>query len=154
MNKKILAVVIGVVIVVGGGAFYGGIKYAQGKQGSGFGNLTAAQRQQFQQAGGANIGGNFRGGAGQGRGGAGGGLTTGEIISKDSQSVTVKVRDGGSKIIFFSDTTEVNKFVQGTSTDLVVGKNISITGTTNSDGSITAQSIQIRPNLPTPTPTP
>jgi hypothetical protein len=134
--KKLVLVVIAAVIVVGGGAFYGGMKYVQGQ----------SPNRQFA----ANIGAGFRNG--QGRGGTnGGGFTSGEIISKDDKSITVKMRDGGSKIVFYSNKTEVSKFVGGTATDLEVGKNASINGTANQDGSIVAQSIQLRP-VPSPSP--
>lgn len=132
-----------VAVVVGSGAFYGGMRYAQGK-------AVSDRQQRFGQVG-ANIGGGFRGGQG-GQGGAGG-FTSGDILSKDSQSITVKMRDGSSKIIFFSDTTEISKFVAGTSVDLAVGKTVTVTGKANSDGSITATSVQLRPNMPSPSPT-
>ncbi len=147
--KKTLLMIAVVAIVVGGGAFYGGMKYAQGgSQRGNFANLTPEQRQQFT----ANAGAGFRSGTGQGRGGMNGGFTAGEIISKDDKSITLKMPDGGSKIIFYSDTTEVSKFTEGGAEDLVVGKNISVNGTANQDGSVTAQSIQIRPLLTSPTP--
>jgi hypothetical protein len=141
MNKLILVVVVVVVIIVGGGAFYGGMKYADAK--------SASQRQQRLGQGGANIGVGFRGGQG---GAVGSGFISGDIISKDNQSITVKMRDGSSKIVFFSDTTEISKFVAGLSTDMVVGKTVTITGKANSDGSVTAISIQMRPNLLNPSP--
>lgn len=144
--KKALLVIAVVAVVVGGGAFYGGMKYAQGQGGRGnFANLTPEQRQQFT----ANAGAGFREGVGQGRGGMNGGFTAGEIISKDDKSITLKMPDGGSKIIFYSDTTEVSKFTEGGAGDLVVGKNISVNGTSNQDGSVTAQTIQIRPVITT-----
>lgn len=130
--SKLITIVIAVAVVVGGGAFYSGMKYAQSK--------SASDRQQrFGQTIGSGQGG-FRGG----QGGTGGGLVSGDIISKDSQSITVKTRDGSSKIVFFSNATEVSKFVAGASVDLAVGKTVTIIGKANSDGSITAQSIQIR----------
>ena len=150
--NKLIAIVIATAVVVGGGAFYGGMKYAQSKVPQGrlsqadfqnLQNFSPEERQQRLQELGANAGG-FRGGQ---RGGNAGGFTTGEIISKDDKSVTVKLRDGGSKIVFLSDSTEITKSAAGTLSDLEVGKNISVNGTANSDGSITAQSIQLRPNL-------
>ena len=77
----------------------------------------------------------------------------GEVIAKDATSITVKMRDGSSKIVFYSETTEFSKFVSGVSTDLGVGKMVMIGGKTNSDGSITAQTIQIRPS-PSPSVSP
>jgi len=117
----------------GGGSAFGG----QNLQ-----NLSPEERQQRLQELGGNVG-----GARLRQGFGGQGLATGEIISKDDKSVTVKLRDGGSKIVFLSGSIEVTKSVSGTLVDLEVGKNISVNGTANSDGSITAQSIQLRPNL-------
>jgi hypothetical protein len=154
MMKKILPIIIAVV-VIGGGAFYGGMKYGQSNPstnsgqnaGTGFANLSAEERQaRIQQMGGIAANG------GQKRMQTGGGFVNGEIIAKDDKSITVKLPDGslpagqaGSKIIFYSDSTEIGKFVSGIIGDLEIGKTISVNGTTNSDGSITAQSIQIRP---------
>lgn len=143
--KKIALIIIAVA-VAGGGSFYGGMKYAQGKGLRGFGNMTAEERQQrFGQIG--DIAPN--GQRGQGMGGV-----SGEIIAKDANSITVKLRDSGSKIVLFSDATEISKFVSGTSGDLAVGKTVMVTGKTNDDGSVTAQSIQLRPVIPTPSATP
>ena len=136
MNKTISIAAI-IVVLVGAGSFYGGMKYAQ--------NQAATSRQQFTQQ--------FRGGSG-GAGGAGvqragiggaGGFVTGDIISKDDKSITVKLNDGGSKIVFFSDSTNIGTIAKGQSSDLVVGKQVSINGSANSDGSVTAQMIQLRP---------
>jgi len=122
----ILAVVV--LLVVGGGAFYGGTYYDRSlnKNSSANGNLQGLR--------GTRTGVN------------GGNFISGSIISADSDSITLQIpNNGGSKIVFYSATTQISKFVPGTSADLAGGTNVSVTGTTNSDGSITAQSIQIRP---------
>lgn len=141
MTKKVLVTGAVIVILVGGGSFYGGMKYAQSKipQRSAQGNFGNLQR-----SGTANMGGL--------RGSGSGGFTAGEIIAKDSGSITVKLNDGGSKIVFYSNTTEVDKFAKGTAGDLQIGESVTISGQANQDGSITAQSVQIRPNMPSPSP--
>lgn len=145
--KKLLPIFIVAILLVGGGGFYGGMQYQKSKGSAAdfqdFRNLSLEERQQrFQQMG--VPGGISNGGAGGNR--AGGGFATGEIISKDDKSITVKLRDGGSRIIFYSDSTEISKFVSGTQSDLEVGKTITVNGKTNQDGSITAQTIQFRPS--------
>jgi len=134
--KKLLPVII-IVLVVGIGLFFVGMKYGQSK--TRFGNLSAEQRERFQQMGSPAAG---------RMAGNNGGSSSGEIISQDDKSITLKLRDGGSKIIFYSDTTEIGKFVDGAVSDLKAGETVMVTGTANSDGSITAQSIQIRPEMP------
>ncbi|MFH1226199.1 MAG: hypothetical protein V1684_02870 [bacterium] len=142
MKKQIITMIV-IVIVIGAGAFYGGMQYGKSKTSANgpadFGNLTPEQRQaRVQQFGGAN-GDRNRNGSG---------FTSGEIIAKDDKSITVKLPDGGSKIIFLADKTEISKFASGALSDLEIGKNVSINGTANSDGSITAQTIQLRPAMP------
>ncbi len=149
--KKILPIIIAL-IIIGAGAFYGGMKYAQstrqnfakqnfGELDQNFQNLSPEQRQELLQG---NVGGTFQRGAGRG---TGSNFVSGEVIAKDEQSLTLKMPEGGSKIIFYSGNTEVGKFVNGTPDDLEIGKSVTINGTTNQDGSITAQSIQLRPEI-------
>lgn len=79
---------------------------------------------------------------------SGTGVASGEIISKDDKSIIVKLRDGGSKLIFFSDKTSVSKMAEGSEEDIKVGEQVAANGSANSDGSITANTIQLRPPLP------
>ena len=134
MNKSIV-IIIAVTLIVGAGAFYGGMKYA--------GNKATASRPQKAPQFSGKAGAGFSGGTGAGQRG-GGGFTAGEIITKDDKSVIVKLQDGGSKIVFLSDSTKITKSTDGALSDLEVGKNVSVNGTANSDGSITAQTIQLR----------
>lgn len=141
--NKLIAIVIATAVVVGGGAFFGGMKYAENKNPQSrvsqadFQNLQNLSPEERQQR--------LQGGAGGGQRGARSGFTAGEIIAKDNKSVTIKLQDGGSKIVFLSDSTEITKSAEGTLNDLEVGKNVSVNGTANSDGSVTAQTIQLRP---------
>ena len=80
----------------------------------------------------------------------GAGFIAGEILAKDATSITIKGRDGSSKIVLYSGSTEVSKFAAGSIDDIAVGKFVSVNGKTNSDGSITAQLIQVRSDMPTP----
>ena len=130
--KKTLIVFIILLVIVGGIAFYGGMKYQQAKTPSRqvFQNLTPEQRQQFLQQG-----------VGQR---AGAGFLSGEVISKDEQSLTLKTPDGGSKIVFFSGSTKILKTTEGSIDDIGIGKQIMVSGEQNSDGSYTAQTIQER----------
>lgn len=129
--KKYMPIIIAV-FIIGAVSFYGGIRYGVNnniKQQSaiGQGNYQQGERQR---------------GTGFGQNG---GAVSGSIISKDDKSITVQTRDGGSKIIFVSSSTEVMESVQGTSNDLFEGQQITAIGNINSDGSITGQTIQIRP---------
>lgn len=150
MNKNIIIPVV-VGIAMAGAGFFGGMQFQKSKaiNPQNFANLTPEQRQQMFQGRGGQMGGGFAGGrANGGQPGGAGAFTAGEIINKDDKSITVKMPDGGSKIVFYSNTTAVGKTAQGTASDLAVGGQVTITGSANSDGSVTAQNIQIRPNAP------
>jgi hypothetical protein len=129
MNKKIIVGIVGV--AVASGLFYGGIVY---------GKSRSSNRGQFANAQFAGM----RMISGRG-GGNDSGFVSGEIISKDVNGVTIKMLDGSTKIILIGEGVQVAKSTVGSVSDLVDGINISINGTPNSDGSITAQSVQIRP---------
>ncbi len=140
--KKLLLIIIAI-IIVGGGAFYGGMKYSQNKSPfsnlsrQNFQNLSSEQRQQLFQG---NVGGNMQKGVGKG---TGAGFLKGEVIDKDEQSLTLKMMDGSSMVIFFSGSTEISKTAEGLINDIEIGKQITVSGDQNSDGSYTAKTIQL-----------
>ena len=135
MNKNHLITLVAVVIIVGVGAFYAGTAY--GKGGASMRGLTNGQFT----AGGA---GGFAGRTGMR--GAGDGFTAGEIVSAGNGSVSIRMQNGSStEIVLVGASTQILKSVAGSASDLTVGATVIVTGTSNSDGSLTAQSIQIRP---------
>lgn len=129
----IIGGVIAAVLI--GGAFYGGMMYQQ--------NTTPA-RGAF-----GMMNGTFTGQMGRtglnGTRSMGAGVTAGEILSKDANSITLKLQDGSTRIVFTNASTTVMKTSEGALTDLSVGTAVTAIGTTNSDGSVTAQSVQLRP---------
>lgn len=140
--KKIIPFVA-IIIVIAGGAFYGGMKYGESKVSpsnfsrQGLQDLSEEDRQQLFQG---NIGESLRGGTARE---AGAGFLNGEVIDKDEQSLTLRTMDGSSKIIFFSGSTEISKTAEGLVSDIEIGKQITISGEQNSDGSYTAKTIQL-----------
>ncbi len=131
--KNSIVIAILVAIIVGGGAFFGGMKYQQSKQ-------PSFMRQGGTGAQGARTGANNRIGAGFRP-------VNGEILSTDDKSITVKLQDGSSKIVLISDKTEINKAAEATKDDLKTGEKVAVFGQENSDGSVTAQNIQINPTF-------
>lgn len=130
MNKKnIIKVVVVLVVVLA--AFYGGTLYGKNHQ-----NKFPARNQ-------PGFMGMRNGDRAFGMGMAS--FISGQIISKDDKSVTIKLPNGGSKIVFFDTNTKVLKYIPGAVTDLAIGTDITVTGTPNSDGSLNASSLQIRP---------
>lgn len=76
----------------------------------------------------------------------GGGFAAGQIIAIDQNSMTVQLPNGNSEIVFYSSSTQVVKLEPQTEpvSSLTPGTQVMIGGTQNSDGSVTAQTIQIR----------
>ena len=137
-NKNIIITGIIALLIGGGVGFFGGMKYQQSKT---LGRATGM----FQRGTGLR---NMNGMA-----------VRGQIISADTNSITVKMPDGSTKIVILSSTTMIGKTTTGSATDLTTGVNVIVFGNTNSDGSVTAQNVQVgngmlfgRPNGPSGSP--
>jgi hypothetical protein len=133
MDTKRIAGAVALAVLIAGVSFWGGMAYAKSHASAAF--RAGAGGAQFFAASGGNR--TFRT--------AGGGATAGSIIAKDATSVTVKSPDGSTKIILLGSNTQVMKAATGTLDDLSVGANVTITGSANSDGSISAETISLRP---------
>src|SRR4051812_17373610 len=116
MKNQHIIVPLAVAVVVGGAAFFGGMKYQQSKVAASFGNRL----------------GQFQGGQGRmGRAGMGmnGGVVAGQILTMDDKTLTVKMMDGNTKLVLLSDTVTVSKTDTGSKTDLKTGAQVAIFGT-------------------------
>jgi hypothetical protein len=131
-------------VIAGGTGFYIG-KMPQ-FSGANITNSTGSQNGQYRT--GQNFrggqGGNFSGGTGARNSFAGRGAM-GEVTSVDDKSLTVKMPDGSSKIVLFSDKTIFENTTTAKRSDISTGKTVRVLGTTNSDGSITADNIDLNP---------
>ncbi len=110
---KIQYAVLSVVVALGLGV-YGGMQYEKTVA-----TKSAPERvRDFaggnRQAGGQQAGQN--GGAMRRGGPNGGGFVTGEILSKDEKSLTIKTQDGGSTIVYFTEALGVRKAEAGSVT--------------------------------------
>jgi hypothetical protein len=132
-NNYVITVIL--VLVFAGAGFYGGMKYQQSQKTSFNGQSGSGQftTRQGIRNGGANKGG-FR-------------PVAGEIISADDKSITVKLQDDSSKIVLINDKTQINKAETANKSELKAGEKVSVFGSENTDGSVTAQNVQLNPIL-------
>jgi len=138
MKKNLYLFLVVGAVAIAGGSFYGGMQYQKSRQ-------PASARDFFAQQTGGRVG-SFTGGQQAiRRDAANGGMTAGEVVSKDDTSVTLSLQDGGSKIVLLASSTNIGMMAEGTADDLSEGTSVIVTGSSNADGSITASMIQIRP---------
>ncbi|HVZ12683.1 MAG TPA: DUF5666 domain-containing protein [Patescibacteria group bacterium] len=139
-NNNIVTIII-VAVVVGALGFFGGMQYQKMQLTSGSGFAT--------RQGGAGRFGGAGGAGGNGRfvGGGANRPVMGQIVSSDPTGITVKMSDGSTKIVVVSGSTSINKAATATKDDLKTGQTVAVFGTANSDGSVTAQNIQLNPQI-------
>jgi hypothetical protein len=105
------------------------------------GHSNASATTNTSQAGGFPGGGTGTGAEGAGTGRAGGGFTSGTITSIDGDTVTLKTTDGSTVKVTTSGTTTVTKSDTATVSDLAKGETVTVVGTTDSSGNVTATTV-------------
>lgn len=131
-NQKNIIIFTLSLLLVGSISFYGGMQYEK--------NINAGLRQ----SGFNRPTGGMAMNPGMRQGSQGGGFVNGTIKEKDGDNLVVTTGKDGSKIVLFSERTKILKSTDGSIEDVAVGTPVMIMGSQNQDGSITAQSIQIR----------
>ncbi len=154
--KKVLIIIGAVIIAVAlaGGSFYGGMAYQRTQA-----NNVRDTFLRSRGLAGTGATGGFAGGAGNGTPGAGrggfGGGATGQVKSVDGNILTLSTAQNETKVTL-SDTTRIEKSVQGALSDLQPGMQVMVTGQRDANGNITAVQVLIlnngQPNAATPTP--
>lgn len=153
-NPMMMTVIVGIVLALagfGGGIFFqksqdslkglSGTELQKKMTSLGLGASSTSTNTRLN-INGRSFGAGFPGG---GNFGGRGGFVSGEIVSADATSITVKDSTGSTKVVYYSGTTTIDKTVTGAAADLTVGLNVTTNGTSNSDGSVAATTIQIRP---------
>ena len=130
-----------VLVIVAAGSFFAGAKYQSLKTRL-KGEFGAVRMMDGQ---GARSGQMMQFGGGTGKGIGGFRPVAGEIISSEDGSITVKLTDGSSKIVTITDDTTINTAAEASASDLKTGESVAVFGTQNSDGTVTAQSVQLNP---------
>jgi len=142
-NPVLIAAIVGLIAASGG--FIGGIKYQQNKR--------VNQMPTFMTNTQGRMGGSANTMTGTNRNGFR--PVSGEVIKIDDNSMTVKLKDGSSKIVLLTTTSLINKAELGTKEDIKNGTQVAVFGSQNADGSVIAQNIQINPQeIMAITPTP
>ncbi len=151
MSGKWIAIVVVIVIVVGAAAAFGGYTY---------GVQAGAQRAQNIRAAfladrgiGGNGGQGGQGGFGGGQGANGGtnrqfnpnNFAAGQVKSISGNTIELSTAQSVVKVQL-TDQTQIQKTAAGAPSDIQAGERITVQGTRGSDGTMTAQAIQIGGN--------
>ncbi|MBP9702842.1 hypothetical protein KBD69_04085 [Candidatus Woesebacteria bacterium] len=138
-SKLTLGLVIVFAVTIG---FFGGVYY-QKKQGENYSRMQRSDRSNASMRGReagmgvkSNPGSVMMGGA-----------VNGEISAKDDNGITIKLTDGSSKFILVNSETKYTLSSGTDSTKAVIGEKIAVFGENNSDGTMTAKSIEFNPMM-------
>lgn len=123
MNKISLITVI-LVLVGGVVGFFAGSKYQQGSRTAGSSQFQFRQR----------FGNNTK-------------AVRGQILSTDSKSITIKFQDGSTKIVIIPSSATIYKTDSASVSDLKKDEAVVVFGMDNSDGSVTAENVQLNPRV-------
>ena len=63
----------------------------------------------------------------------------------NTDSITVKLSNGSTEIVVLSASTAFMQSTKAALSDVKTGDTVNVVGTANSDGSVTAQQVQINP---------
>ncbi|MBI5135483.1 hypothetical protein HZA86_04610 [Candidatus Uhrbacteria bacterium] len=139
MKQQQIISFVAAVVLVAGGAFYGGLQYGRSQStsstGVGAGSRFAGRMM------GQNGSGEFRM---RGPGGSGNDeFVTGKIISTDATELRVELIGGGSRIVLIGSETTVTQSQTIKPSALKAGDSVVLNGTANQDGSLNARMIRV-----------
>ncbi len=128
MKQNLVLYMVIAALVAGGVGFYAGNMYAANNRGNGNFAGRTGRNGGFFGASGAN----------------GMSAVRGQVVKEDSQSITVQLQNGSSKVVLLDGAT-FDKTVSASASDVTTGTQVMVIGKTNTDGSVTAQSVQVNP---------
>ena len=143
-RRLLVPAVLGVALALGGFAGGYALANARGTRASGGTGSDAFGTGRFPNGELPNASFRARGGFGGGAGGFGGGAA-GTIGSVSSDQMTIDTQAGGSRIVLLTPTTRVSEISSTTKAlgDLSSGQQVTVIGTANPDGSVTATRVII-----------
>ena len=138
--NNVLKIVVGVFLVaaVAAGSFYGGLLYGENQAQAAFATPEDAAGQ-WAAAGEGRPGMPGQRGAGSGQGG----MLSGEILVIDNGELTIEDASGRRITVHVTDTALIQKQADVTVADLQEGETVIVSGSQESDGSITARMVQV-----------
>ena len=87
--------------------------------------------------------GEFPGGNGGGNGAGGRGGTVGTVQSVNGNTITITTPNGGTTTVTIGGSTTITQTDTGSISDITPGENIIVRGTSNSDGTTTADQVTV-----------